>query len=84
MMSCKEASRLISEGMDRSLSWRERGSLGFHLTLCRVCTAYKKQLEIISRIARRAGEVVLSDSPSAVALSADARQRIKSKIAGSD
>jgi len=84
MITCKEAARLISERKDHKLGFKDRLGLRMHLVMCRMCTAYKNKLEIISRLARQAGELVLGDEPAAVALSTDARQRMKDKLKSSD
>ncbi len=44
MLSCKQASQLISQSLDRRLSGRERWSLRFHLIICYMCTRFSKQL----------------------------------------
>ncbi|HEX5768012.1 MAG TPA: zf-HC2 domain-containing protein [Burkholderiales bacterium] len=51
-ISCKEASRLMSQAQDRELSLGERASLKFHLVLCRGCRAFKGQLELLRRAMR--------------------------------
>jgi len=84
MMTCSEAARLISEQKDHKLGLKDRLGLRMHLVMCRMCTAYQKKLEIISRLARQAGEFVLGDEPSAVALSANARERMKDKLKSND
>jgi hypothetical protein len=43
MISCKKASDLICQSIDRPLSLWERGQLRFHLLMCRGCTAFYKQ-----------------------------------------
>ncbi len=79
MMSCKEASRLVSEMRDHPLPLRQRIGLRMHLAVCRVCNAYKRQLEWIGRMSRAAGDLVASraDGPT---LSDDARARIKKRL----
>jgi len=84
MTTCKEAARLISEQKDHKLGFKDRFGLRMHLVMCRMCTAYKNKLDMISRFARQASDFMLGDGPSAVALSADAKQRIKSKLTSSD
>ena len=84
MTTCKEAARLISEQKDHKLGLKDRLGLRMHLVMCRMCTAYQNKLEIISRFARQAGELVLGEQPSAVALSTDARERMKSKLKSID
>jgi len=79
MMSCKEASRLVSEMRDHRLPIRKQIGLWLHLAACRVCSAYKRQLEVIGRISRAAGEMVTAnrDGPS---LSEQSRQRMKHRL----
>ncbi len=60
MMSCQEAAQLISEDRDRSLRFGEKMGLRFHLVFCALCRGYKKNLDLLSRIAARAGEAVAS------------------------
>ncbi|HEX4797974.1 MAG TPA: zf-HC2 domain-containing protein [Burkholderiales bacterium] len=48
-LSCREASRLISQGMDRRLSFVERIALRLHLGICDVCTRFTRQMEFIRR-----------------------------------
>lgn len=47
MLSCKEASRLLSQSLDRKLSWKERLELRFHLFICDMCKRFAKQLKIM-------------------------------------
>ena len=44
MLSCKQASELVSQALDRPLSIRERWSVRFHLFICRACTRFSRQL----------------------------------------
>ena len=37
MLSCKEVTRLVSQGLDRELSLGERTMLRFHFVICRGC-----------------------------------------------
>ncbi|MCH7548585.1 MAG: zf-HC2 domain-containing protein [Candidatus Krumholzibacteriota bacterium] len=78
MMTCKEAARLISERKDHPLSFPRSISLRFHLLMCRVCVGYKNQIELISRISSRAGEMFLG-SPDGT-LSADAKEKMKQRL----
>jgi Putative zinc-finger len=48
-LSCKEASRLISEGMDRHLSFRERVVLRLHVGVCDACSRFAGQLAFLRR-----------------------------------
>lgn len=44
MLSCKQASELVSQALDRPLSIRERWSVRFHLMICTACTRFSRQL----------------------------------------
>ena len=47
MLSCKEASRLVSQGLDRNLGFGERVMLRVHLTICDGCTNFGKQVRFL-------------------------------------
>lgn len=49
--SCREATRLQSEAMDRPLSLRKRIGLRIHLVLCRWCRRYGKQIGFLRSVA---------------------------------
>lgn len=49
-LTCKEASRLISQSMDRPLAFRERAALRFHLFICTGCTNFKSQVNALHHI----------------------------------
>jgi len=53
MLSCKEVGELLSQGLDRKLSFRERAGLKIHLIICKTCSCYEKQLAFVARSARR-------------------------------
>lgn len=48
-LSCKEASRLISDGMDRRLSIAERVALRLHVGICDACTRFTAQVQFLRR-----------------------------------
>ena len=48
-LSCKEASRLISQGMDRRLSIAERIALRLHVGICDACTRFTSQVRFLRR-----------------------------------
>ena len=49
MLTCKEASRLMSQRQDRALSVRERLALQMHLALCAGCSLVSGQLEFMRK-----------------------------------
>ena len=48
-LSCKEATRLLSQREDRSLSLAERAALHVHLAICRGCRAVGEQIPFLRR-----------------------------------
>ncbi len=49
MVTCKEASRLTSEGLDGKLSAGQWLTLRMHLMLCQGCTRVNRQLQFLRR-----------------------------------
>ncbi len=53
MLTCKEVSALVSQSLDRRLSWRERLGVRLHLFICDACTRFKWQMEFLRRATQR-------------------------------
>lgn len=53
MLSCKEATQLLSQGQDRPLALRERLSLRVHLLICEACSNFRRQIDFIGRASRQ-------------------------------
>ncbi|MEJ2360668.1 MAG: zf-HC2 domain-containing protein [Gammaproteobacteria bacterium] len=53
MLTCKEASQLVSEQHDRNLGRRERIALRIHLWMCRNCRRFERQLSFLRNTLRR-------------------------------
>ncbi|MDE2621651.1 MAG: zf-HC2 domain-containing protein [Betaproteobacteria bacterium] len=53
MLNCRDATQLISENQERSLSLRERLALKLHLMMCSGCQNFKDQIGVIRFIAHR-------------------------------
>lgn len=47
MLSCKEANRLMSQELDRKLTWGEGLGLKFHVSLCDSCANARQQMSIV-------------------------------------
>ncbi|MFN4236899.1 MAG: zf-HC2 domain-containing protein [Vogesella sp.] len=56
MMNCQQASRLISDGMDRPLTRSEQVRLSFHLLMCRNCRHFRQQMQQLRQGIRRGRE----------------------------
>ena len=54
-LPCRDAARLLSEGLDRPLTVGEHWPLRFHLLACRNCRNYEKQLQFLRRAMRGYG-----------------------------
>lgn len=52
MLSCEEASRLLSEKQERKLSLKESAELGLHLTICSGCRQLDKQFSNLRSMIR--------------------------------
>jgi Putative zinc-finger len=54
-LSCREATRLVSEGLDRRLPFGARVALRVHLAVCDGCTNFKRQVDFLRRAVRELG-----------------------------
>ncbi len=88
-INCRQASRLISESMDRRLSLFERAALFFHMLACDMCTNYRKQLHKLRRMVVQWADRLMdrTKSPgfpqgslSEPSLSPEAKERIKRQL----
>jgi len=52
-LSCKEASRLLSQSLDRDLTLGEHARLRLHLTLCDACRNFNQQLKQLRQAVAR-------------------------------
>ena len=83
MITCQDAARLISEEKDHPLSLGQKLGLKMHLAFCALCRGYRKNLDMLSLIAARAGDAVMSAfgrTDGDLALSMATKQRIKDEL----
>jgi predicted anti-sigma-YlaC factor YlaD len=52
-LTCKQATALVSQGLDRQLSRWERFKLRLHLLICDACSNFARQAAFIRRAVRR-------------------------------
>ncbi|MGO4381146.1 zf-HC2 domain-containing protein [Pseudoduganella sp. RAF53_2] len=50
--TCREVHRLVSEGMDRDLSFVERTRMRLHLMVCDACTRFNGQMDVLRKAMR--------------------------------
>ncbi len=79
MITCKEATRLISESMDGKLPLGRRIALRIHLLMCKLCPRFLHQMLFVKGTTDHYQKEVEED-PS-YSLSTNARERIKSLLA---
>ena len=80
MASCKEASRLMSEGMNRRLSLLETMSLETHLFMCGTCRQVLKQMKGLRLLLRAYREHIALRRTSSPRLSQLAKNRLKQNL----
>jgi hypothetical protein len=73
VLTCRHASRLISDALDRPLSWLERLRLRFHLLGCGPCRRFRRATGWLH-------EILAAASPQ-TPLPDDARDRIGRALA---
>ena len=74
--TCREATELASRALDERLSLSHRVALRLHLTICKNCTRFNRQLQDMRRLFRE--ETAADDA--AVGLAPEARQRIEREL----
>ncbi len=52
MLTCKEVTHLISESLDRELPLHKRLGVRVHLSLCKFCRQYRRQILFLRRASR--------------------------------
>jgi hypothetical protein len=63
MMSCRKATHLMSQELDRKLSTRERMALRFHVLMCSGCTNFRRNMSFLRRTCSRVVEDAREDRP---------------------
>ena len=56
MLSCKEATQLVSQGLDRRLGFFERVALRVHLAICHGCSNFSRQAALLRRAVQQLKE----------------------------
>jgi len=82
MLSCKQASQLVSQGLDKKLSTRELIALKFHLFLCKYCSRFNRQLKNLHVVISNMGKQVEDDAN--ITLPPETKKRIMDSVASKD
>jgi len=78
MMTCKQASQLLSQRQDRTLSRRERIGLRLHVWICINCRRFERQLNFMRQILQRGS--CEGHLPVEKPLPADSAERIRKAL----
>ena len=62
MLTCRETTRLVSQGLDRDLAFGARVALRLHLALCIGCRRTRRQMAFLRRAVRELVEIDLKTS----------------------
>lgn len=82
ILTCQESARLLSEGLDRTLSRPERVALRLHLALCRRCRRFGHNLARLRDLLGYMTEQCLAGQDADAALTLEERARIHQKVTG--
>ena len=52
LLTCKETTRLVSQGLDRELAFGERVALRVHLAICVGCRRARRQMRFLRSAVR--------------------------------
>ena len=78
MLTCKQASQLISQSLDKKLNWQERFALRLHLFICKYCLRFSQQLNTLRVALKRVSEAVENDTN--ITLPSETKARIAKSI----
>ena len=81
MLSCKDASQIISQSLDRQLTMRERFALKCHLLICRYCKRFSQQIQAIRVALKQAIHAVENDD--SIKMSSETKKRLLQSIESS-
>ncbi len=81
MLTCKEATQLISKSLDRPLTRRERFAVRVHLLMCKYCKRFSQQLFVMrNALSRMTKAIEMNDD---IRLPAETKTRIANSIQSS-
>ncbi len=83
MLSCKEASHLVSESQEHPLGWRERWGLRLHLLMCISCSRFERQIRLLRKALHILNQGAETDMVS-VDMPPEVYERIRKALAGRD
>ena len=82
MLTCKQASQLISRSLDHPLSWSERLQLKLHLVICDACRQFRQHINLLHVAVQRIRSATENDS--SIQLAPEVKDRIMHKVTSGD
>jgi hypothetical protein len=81
-INCKQSAVRSSELRDQNITWKRKLELWWHITICKFCRIYDRQIKKLGRFSRLLGEATCCDDDSVgghtdIRLSEEAKSRIK-------
>jgi len=78
MLDCRQASQLISQSLDRSLTLRERFALKLHLFICEFCRQFSQHMQTMRVAIKRMTNSIENDNT--IEMPATAKKRITNLV----
>jgi hypothetical protein len=80
MISCQEASLLISQRLDQPIAMMDRLHLRVHFTMCKSCPTLQQKFEMLHWAAKRLTRPYQERDSNATGLSQEAKERIANNL----
>lgn len=80
MLTCKDASLLMSQSFDQRLGLMGKAGLRFHLVICKGCQVAYRQLDFLHQVCQRIAAEPVDIICMQPGLSADAQERILKEL----
>lgn len=78
---CRDMAALISAAQDRNLPWPQRVAVTLHLSYCKACRRYRRQIRLIRETLREfVSDLESAEVLSGPALGPEARERIQRRL----
>ncbi len=74
MLSCKKASQIISQSLDRPLTMRERFALKLHLLICKYCKRFSQHMQCLRVAIKKMTHSIENDNT--IEMPLEAKKRI--------
>jgi hypothetical protein len=78
MRNCKEISKRVSGSLDRPLAFPEKIEVWLHLKMCRLCSAFRRDLRRLRERARV--QIAAQEQDESIRLKPDAKARIQAVV----